>query len=77
MFAQHGTNTDSRSSCGETKPLRTRLPIDGRPGDIAGAIERYRELGAPHFVFDVLPEKLSVALDTMERFAEEVRPLLA
>ena len=38
------------------------------------AIERYREAGASHLVFDFVPESLATALDTMERFAEEVRP---
>jgi hypothetical protein len=40
------------------------------------AIQRYRELGAEHFLFDFVPEQLPVALDTMERFAQEVRPRL-
>jgi probable F420-dependent oxidoreductase len=51
-------------------------PTWGRPGDIADAIKRYRDLGASHFVFDVVPETRAVALDTMERFAQEVRPHL-
>ena len=57
-------------------PADGQFPTEGRPQDMATAIERYRELGAEHFVFDCVPEKLSVALDTMERFAQEVRPLL-
>lgn len=52
-------------------------PTYGRPADIADALKRYRDLGASHFVFDVVPETRAVALDTMERFAQEVRPRLA
>ncbi len=51
-------------------------PTWGRPRDIADAIKRYRDLGASHFVLDVVPETRAVALDTMERFAQEVRPHL-
>lgn len=49
----------------------------GRPSDIVSAIERYREAGADHLVMDFVPESLSMALDTMERFAQEVRPALS
>lgn len=51
-------------------------PTQGRPRDIVDAIKRYRDLGASHFVLDVVPETQAVALDTMERFAQEVRPHL-
>lgn len=51
-------------------------PTQGRPQDLADAIKRYQDLGASQFVFDVVPEAQAVALDTMERFAQEVRPLL-
>jgi probable F420-dependent oxidoreductase len=53
-----------------------QAPTHGRPRDIADAIKRYRDLGASHFVLDVVPETRAVALDTMERFVQEVRPLL-
>ncbi len=49
----------------------------GRPADIIGAIESYSEAGASHLVFDFVPESLATALDTMERFAQEVRPGLS
>jgi len=39
-------------------------------------VRRYRDAGAEHFLFDFIPEKLPVALDTLERFAQEVRPKL-
>ena len=48
----------------------------GTPGRIADGIKRYIEVGAEHFTFDFVPEKVDVALDVMERFAQEVRPRL-
>lgn len=57
-------------------PAEGQFPTEGRPADMVAAIKRFQELGAEHLVFDCVPEKLSVALDTMERFAQEVRPLL-
>ena len=48
----------------------------GRPRDMIDALRRYHELGSDHFVLDIVPEKRQVALDTMERFAQEVRPKL-
>jgi len=53
------------------------FPTCGRPADIASAIERYRELGAQHFVFDLVPETLDCTLDTMDRFAQDIRPQLS
>ncbi len=52
-------------------------PTQGRVADIIGAIDRYRDAGASHLVFDFVPESLATALDTMERFAQEVRPGLS
>jgi probable F420-dependent oxidoreductase len=57
-------------------PGADQPPTHGRPVDIANALERYGDLGVSHFVLDVLPETQAVALDTMERFAQEVRPRL-
>jgi hypothetical protein len=51
-------------------------PTIGKPRAIVDALKRYQELGSSHFVLDVLPERRQVALDTMERFAQEVRPKL-
>lgn len=48
----------------------------GRNQDIVDALRRYRELGSEHFVLDLQPETLANALDTMERFAQEIRPKL-
>jgi hypothetical protein len=53
------------------------FPTRGRPADIASAIERYRELGTQHFVFDLIPETVDCALTTMERFAQDIRPHLS
>ena len=58
-------------------PATDQPPTQGRPADMIDAIEGYREAGASHLVFDFVPEKLATALDTMERFAQEVRPQLS
>jgi len=58
-------------------PAGDQPPTQGRAADMIDAIERYREAGASHLVFDFVPESLATALDTMERFAEEVRPKIA
>ncbi len=59
-------------------PPQSDQPLtQGRPADIIGAIEGYSEAGASHLVFDFVPESLATALDTMERFAQEVRPGLS
>ena len=55
-------------------PREDQAPTCGRVDDIVAAFKRYRELGVAHFVLDVIPETLSQALDTMDRFAQEVRP---
>ena len=52
------------------------FPTQGTPGQIADGIKRYVEIGAEHFTFDFVPEKVDAALDVMERFAQEVRPRL-
>jgi probable F420-dependent oxidoreductase len=51
------------------------LVEEGRsPGSVPiPAKLRYHELGSDHFVLDIVPETRQVALDTMERFAQEVR----
>jgi probable F420-dependent oxidoreductase len=57
-------------------PASDQPPTQGRAVDIIDAMERYCEAGASHAVFDFVPESLATALDTMERFAQEVRPRL-
>ncbi|MGR9092649.1 MAG: LLM class F420-dependent oxidoreductase [Gammaproteobacteria bacterium] len=48
----------------------------GRPRDIVDGLRAYRDAGAGEFCFDIVDETLPCALDTMSRFAEEVRPQL-
>ncbi|NCF29861.1 MAG: TIGR03619 family F420-dependent LLM class oxidoreductase [Gammaproteobacteria bacterium] len=58
-------------------PASGQPPTQGRVTDIIDAIEAYREAGASQLVLDFVPESLTTALDTMERFAQEVRPRLS
>lgn len=51
-------------------------PTQGRVTDIVDGLARYRDEGASHMVLDFVPENLATALDTMERFAQEVRPAM-
>ena len=60
----------------DESPDRDAFPARGRPEEIASAIDRFRELGVDHFVFDLLPETISTALDSMDRFAQDIRPRL-
>ncbi len=53
-----------------------QFPSEGRSRDIADGLLRYRDAGATEFCFDILTETLTVAEDTMQRFTQEVRPLL-
>jgi hypothetical protein len=46
----------------------------GRVSDIVDGLAKYRDAGSSHMVLDFVPETLATALDTMERFAQEVRP---
>ncbi len=57
-------------------PVEGMAPTVGRSGDIIDAVRRFQDVGSEHFVFDVAPETCAQALDTMERFAQEVRPKL-
>ena len=57
-------------------PADGQVPTQGRPGEIIDAIRRHEEEGVDYFVFDLVPETLQETLDTMERFAQEVRPKL-
>jgi len=50
-----------------------QAPTEGRPQDVIDALRRFRDAGASEFCFDIMTETLPVALDTMERFAQEVR----
>lgn len=57
-------------------PEAGQPPTRGRAADVIEALRRYRDLGVDHVVFDPVPEALAVALDTMERFAGDIRPKL-
>lgn len=50
-----------------------RQPCQGSPSQIADDIKRYQDLGVDHLLFDYAPETRANALETMERFAQEVR----
>lgn len=58
-------------------PAADEPPTIGTPQTIIDSLKRYEELGASHFVLDVAPETLQASLDTMERFAQEIRPQLS
>ena len=55
-------------------PAPDAWQLEGRQQDIVEAIRRYGEMGVEHFTLDFLPETLAQALDTMERFCQEIRP---
>lgn len=50
-----------------------QAPTEGRPQDIVDALKRFQDAGATEFCFDVVTETLPLILDTMERFAQEIR----
>jgi probable F420-dependent oxidoreductase len=58
----------------DSPPRDGQALTEGRPQDIIGALRRFRDAGATEFCFDIVPETLGVALDTLDRFANEVRP---
>lgn len=49
---------------------------EGRPQDIIDAIHRYQEIGIDELCLDIRSDSASEALDSMDRFAAEVRPKL-
>ena len=51
-----------------------RMLLSGSADDIAGDIQAMRALGVRHLVLQVLRETIEETLDTITRFAEEVRP---
>jgi len=54
-----------------------RPPFQGTAEEIAADIRRYQALGVSHFVFDHTVQELRAVLANMERFASDVRPMLA
>lgn len=61
----------------DSPPDNPDMPTIGRPQDMIEALKRYGELGVEHFTFDLKPESLANALETMERFVQDVRPHLS
>lgn len=83
LLSERGREPDSIDIAVKTPLLITSSPpatplaaTHGTAQSIADAIKRYADAGTTEFVFDVSPETLDNAVDTMERFAQEVRPLL-
>ncbi len=52
-------------------------PLIGMPEQIAEDIREYQRLGVSHLVFNFRTSYISEAVETVERFATEVRPLVA
>lgn len=51
-------------------------PTHGTPQQIVDAIHRYQDLGVTELCFDIAPETCANALESMERFAADIRPKL-
>ena len=60
----------------DSAPADGQEPTVGRPTDIIDALRRYQDAGATEICFDIEPEDLATALDTLDRFANDVRPKL-
>jgi probable F420-dependent oxidoreductase len=58
----------------DTPPRDGQAPTEGRPQDIIDGLRRFQDAGATECCFDIMTETLAVALDTLDRFANEVRP---
>jgi probable F420-dependent oxidoreductase len=58
----------------DSPPRDGQAPTEGRPQEIIDGLHRFRDAGATEFCFDIMTETLGVALDTLDRFANEVRP---
>lgn len=57
-------------------PPANAFATQGSPAQIIDAIAAYGEAGVSSFVFDFVPEEVDIALETMQRFAEDIRPAL-
>jgi len=66
----------------EVRSRRDKAPGGDRPlfqgtaPEIAADVRRYQAVGVSHFVFDPVRPDLPTFLASLERFADEVRPLL-
>ncbi len=67
----------------EVRSARAKAPggdrplFQGTPAEVLGDLRRYEALGVSHVVFDPARPDLRALLDSMARFAEDVRPKLA
>ena len=69
-----GFTTDVAFTDGQ--PGRTRRTFEGSPEEIAGDFRQYVEAGVKHFVVTFRCASISLNMESMERFAREVRPLV-
>lgn len=51
-------------------------PLDGPPARVADDLRRYAAVGVRHFVLDFTVTNPSEMVETLDRFAQEVRPLV-
>jgi probable F420-dependent oxidoreductase len=61
---------------GVKEPAGDRPYFQGTADQVLADIRRYAQAGVGHFVFDFTQPDLRAALETLERFAREVRPKL-
>jgi probable F420-dependent oxidoreductase len=54
-------------------PAAGQAPTEGRPQDIIDALKRFEDAGATEICFDIMTETVDVALQTMERIANDIR----
>jgi alkanesulfonate monooxygenase SsuD/methylene tetrahydromethanopterin reductase-like flavin-dependent oxidoreductase (luciferase family) len=60
-----------------TQKTDSHRPLVGTPEQIAEDIRAYRRLGVPHLVFSFRTRQVAEAVETVERFATQVRPLVS
>ena len=53
-----------------------RYAAIGAPADVAARMDEYRRAGVRHFILDTVADDASERKEQLERFAQEVRPLL-
>ena len=67
----------------EVRPKGAKAPAGERPmfqgtaSEVIDDIRAYQALGVTHFVFDAAHADLKSLLQNLERFAEDVRPVVA
>jgi hypothetical protein len=59
------------------KKTDRREILRGIPGEISEGIERYKESGVSHLVFQVLSGTLEGIVETMELFSRKIRPAIS